>query len=194
MTQLGSKQQKAPLKSESTAERISSKLISSVTEIRHAAVHRHRLSARDVEKFLQDSKHLLVFFGDVERLERVTTLRRKTHDLLTQLDRDEKKAQTALETKKKEIDAQRKALQKLEEAAVLEVDQIREDFRNTAASNIIREVGRTETCEDIFEQGQISGVSLPGMIWMVCNVLGWSIRLLVCGVISVFVFVSRHVV
>lgn len=84
----GCRQELAPIM-KATMELSTGKLLTSIADIRHAAVHRHRLSASGIDQIFQDGEHFLTSLGDCRRLERMKALRRDAYNTLAKLDRDE---------------------------------------------------------------------------------------------------------
>lgn len=66
------------------------KLLISMESIRHAAVHREYLKAKDLLVMLRDSESLLILFKDENRLASVRSLREKVNKCVVKLDEDEK--------------------------------------------------------------------------------------------------------
>ncbi|KAI9154950.1 hypothetical protein HJFPF1_07511 [Paramyrothecium foliicola] len=138
---LNRRKQDAKAKS-SSGGLLTPKLITSIIELRHAAVHRQRLSAHTLNIFLRECEEFLTFLGDTTRYQKVSGLRQDAHRILVDLDRDEKAADAVLETKREEIEAARRELQQLELAFSKKVEQARTEFRGVAAKNMIRAVDK----------------------------------------------------
>lgn len=176
------------------------KLLVSVADIRHAAVHRSRLSAHDVDRTLQNSEQFLALIGDTERLERIKDLRRDAFASLAQLDLEEREACSALDLRKKEIERRRIELKRLEEAAVMDMEQTRGRFRGVAATNIMRAISSTRTLKNGMKSYE-DPVRRNVMMKLVLTVLSaaWDVswaglKLVVAACVASFIFVSRHVV
>ncbi|UNI21907.1 hypothetical protein JDV02_007853 [Purpureocillium takamizusanense] len=61
-------------------------LLRSIADIRHSAVHRHKVSTTGIERFLYDAEALAELLGDAERSRKVCLLRQDMRRILKQLD------------------------------------------------------------------------------------------------------------
>ncbi|KJZ68668.1 hypothetical protein HIM_11940 [Hirsutella minnesotensis 3608] len=61
-------------------------LFRSVTNIRHNAVHRHRVSTKGLERFLRDAEVLTTLFGDVARTKEINILRQRMRIIMIELE------------------------------------------------------------------------------------------------------------
>ncbi|KAG9250635.1 uncharacterized protein F5Z01DRAFT_350647 [Emericellopsis atlantica] len=87
-----------------------------ISEIRHAAVHRHRLSAKTLDQHLHTAVDLLEAFDDRGRLEQIKKLSDKIRFLLLQLDLDSNTIRSALSKEEVQIENQIRLLDQRKEA------------------------------------------------------------------------------
>ena len=108
-------------------------LLSSVTQIRHTAVHRERLSASDMITYLRDAKKFLHILGDTSRLAQIAQLHDRVCGILSRLDKDEKEAFADLNLQNRDFESKQKALEALKSKATSKIKQRRGAFRAFAA-------------------------------------------------------------
>lgn len=87
-------------------------LLDAVTEIRNVAVHRDRMSAKQLVRILQTAVDLLTALDDTKRLEQMRKLSHRVRTLLLKLDADVARIQSGLNTKEGEISDRIRALRK----------------------------------------------------------------------------------
>ncbi|KAH7304101.1 hypothetical protein B0I35DRAFT_445893 [Stachybotrys elegans] len=107
-------------------------------QIRHAAVHRERMSAHMMGEMLHDGEKLLEELGDMNRRDAMAKLRTRVHGILIQLDAKEKSSDEALEEKRREFERKRRALQQVEEAFTLQIKTRQAKFRGSAARGMFQ--------------------------------------------------------
>ncbi|PHH84917.1 hypothetical protein CDD83_1180 [Cordyceps sp. RAO-2017] len=120
--ELGSHSLGQPVTSATNDTILIADLVSSISKIRHAAVHRERLSTSGVDRAFEDSEHLLTFLGDDKRVQRIKDLRHDIGHLLGELDQKEREVDSILESKRNKINEQRQELQRLEEIALQDAE------------------------------------------------------------------------
>ncbi|KAJ8126091.1 hypothetical protein O1611_g7549 [Lasiodiplodia mahajangana] len=101
------------------------KLLRSVADIRHTAVHRICISARGLEQFLLNAESLATLLGDTTRLKSLTELRRSIQQAMEELERNKHVLGSKLRETLKRVAAQRAELDRIEEIAIS--DMLRED-------------------------------------------------------------------
>ncbi|KAI0114084.1 hypothetical protein GGR51DRAFT_505449 [Nemania sp. FL0031] len=101
------------------------KLLRSVSDIRHTAVHRICISARGLEHFLLNAESLATLLGDTTRLKSLTELRRSIQQATEELERNKHVLGSKLRETLKRVAAQRAELDRIEEIAI--ADMMRED-------------------------------------------------------------------
>ncbi|KAK3936165.1 hypothetical protein QBC46DRAFT_461632 [Diplogelasinospora grovesii] len=107
------------------------KLFRSVADIRHAAVHRIRVSARGIEQFILDAESLATLLGDAVRLKSLTDLRRGTQLAIEELERNKHLSEI-----RKNIAIQRAELARLEEVVVAEMIKEDGEYQTFAGTNL----------------------------------------------------------
>ncbi|KAI0976311.1 hypothetical protein F4678DRAFT_416629 [Xylaria arbuscula] len=101
------------------------KLLSSVADIRHTAVHRICISARGLEQFLLNAESFVVLLGDTTHLKPLTNIRRNIQQTIEELERNKHLLTSRLQETLKRIAAKRAELDRMEEIAL--ADMMRED-------------------------------------------------------------------
>ncbi|KAI2625546.1 hypothetical protein GGS21DRAFT_531300 [Xylaria nigripes] len=101
------------------------KLISSLTNIRHTAVHRVCIHAKGLEKLLLDAESFASLLGDKTRGKLLTELRRNVQQSIDELERNKHVLGSKLAESLRRIAAQRAELDRIEAMAI--ADTIRED-------------------------------------------------------------------
>lgn len=135
--ELAKHQSKLPGRNE-VLEKISmAKLVNSVAEIRHSAVHRHHLTVSDIETFLEHSVYFLTLIADEERARIFRTWRLKTLDCLSELKDHELEATKSIDHIREQMEAKRLELKRQEEADVLRTEETREKFRQFAGARVL---------------------------------------------------------
>lgn len=113
-------------------------LVSSVSDIRHAAVHRLRLSTQDFEKAFNDSERLLILFGDKDTLAVVTNMHKKINDLLASLEHEDRSVTATFENQRKVVQKHRRKLELWERNIALIEDEKRRTLRSVAGLEVSR--------------------------------------------------------
>ncbi|KAH6637488.1 hypothetical protein C7974DRAFT_142230 [Boeremia exigua] len=102
-------------------------LRNSISQIRHAAVHRLRITAGRVETLLADAETLAVLLEDEACARQLSRLRRETHLVVEEFGRNKDLLELRFMDKRKEIAARRAELDRLERTAwttALEEDKL----------------------------------------------------------------------
>jgi hypothetical protein len=120
-------------------------LFHSVINIRHTAVHRIRVSAKEIEQFLLDAESLATLLGDLESLELLKKLREDTQLTIKELERNKHSLNTKLEEVLKSIAAQKAELERLKEVAIAEMEKEDRDYQVVAGANL----EQTIECSDV---------------------------------------------
>ncbi|KAI0805229.1 hypothetical protein GGR55DRAFT_285014 [Xylaria sp. FL0064] len=101
------------------------KLLNSVANIRHTAVHRICISARGLEQLLLNAESFADLLGDTTRLKLLTEVRRNIQLTIEELERNKHLLTSKLRETFKNIAAQRAELDRIEAMAL--ADMMRED-------------------------------------------------------------------
>ncbi|TWU70429.1 hypothetical protein ED733_000202 [Metarhizium rileyi] len=150
------------------------KLVASMTELRHSAVHRHYLTSSNIEEFLQCSEYFLALIADDKRLEVVKILRLTILDCLVELDGHEHHATQSVQDVRERMEARRLKLKRQEEAAVLKIEMARTRSGEVVAMKILNAIklsladDEKESHVAVVSRRTTQGiVTLASGIWMV---------------------------
>ncbi|KAB5511395.1 hypothetical protein GE09DRAFT_1015037, partial [Coniochaeta sp. 2T2.1] len=116
------------------------KLLRSVAHIRHTAVHRIRVSARGVERFMLDAESLATLLDEPQRLRSLKELRRETQSTIEELERNKHVLGSKLDENLKRIAAERAELDRLEKVAVREMCEEDHQYQVYAGTNLERAI------------------------------------------------------
>ena len=100
-------------------------LLDSITQIRHTAVHRLRVSANRLEQFLVDAESLSRLLHDDSCAQELSRLRRETQMTIDDVRRNKDLLESQLSSKLKKIAYQKAELERLEQIAIS--DMLKED-------------------------------------------------------------------
>ena len=112
------------------------KIWKDVEDIRHIAVHREELNAKDVVAKLLCAERLLVLLADEERLASMRSLRKRVTEHLIELDSHEKDAKQRVAMVHEDIAARVLQLRQKEEKAVAYIERRRAAFRSRSIEQI----------------------------------------------------------
>lgn len=112
------------------------RLLRSVAKIRHAAVHRVRISAKGVLQFLQDAEGLAALLGDATQLARISKLRRDARKVIEELERNKQFLRARLDETLRQLACQRAELQRLESVAIAEMKREDDEYRAMAGLSL----------------------------------------------------------
>ena len=116
-----------------------SRLCDSLAQLRHTAVHRHPVSAREIEQFLNDSKSLVTLLKDTASIKFLTALQRKTRTAIENLERNKHDLQAELQTMVRCVDAERSELGPAQRDAVKTLqDEYDKRYQATYGSDLKR--------------------------------------------------------
>jgi len=115
-------------------------LFRSVADMRHAAVHRIRVSARGLEQFMLDAESLATMLDYSPSLMMLTKLRQDTQMAIEELERNKHVLSSKLEETRKSIAVQREELNRLEKAAVSEMIREDDDYQQFAGRNLLQSI------------------------------------------------------
>jgi hypothetical protein len=121
------------------------KLFRSVADIRHAAVHRIRVSARGIEQFMLDAESLATLLGHVMSLAQLSKLRRETQMVIEELERNKHVLSSKLGETLESIAAQRVKLDHLEKAAISDMLKEDGDYQHFAGINLMEAIAAEES-------------------------------------------------
>ncbi len=111
-------------------------VLRSAADIRHAAVHRLRLSARGLEQFIVDAESLATLIQDDICLRALSALRRETVAVIEELERNKHILNANFEIAKRKIAAQRAELDQLEKTAAWQMDSDDQEYQTIAGSSL----------------------------------------------------------
>lgn len=119
-------------------------LFRSVADIRHAAVHRIRVSGKGIEQFLLDAESLATLLEHHESLKVLPKLRQDTKIAIEELEHNKHVLSSKFEQTMKDIAAQRLELDRLEKAAISDLSKEDGDYQQLAGMNLMRAIGPEE--------------------------------------------------
>lgn len=196
--ELAKQPSKLPGLNEVTAKIPITKLVASMTELRHSAVHRYHLTSSNIEEFLQCSEYFLALIADDKRLEVVKLLRLTILDCLAELDGHEHDATQSVRDVRERMEARRLKLKRQEEAAVLKIDMARTRSGEVVALKILNAIKLS--LADDKKESHVAVVScrttqaivaLSSGIWMVILLIMRPIFVVGAAILS---RMSKHVV
>jgi hypothetical protein len=122
-------------------------ILESVTQLRHTAVHRVRITVTRVEQFLIDSELLARLLEDDTCVRSLSRLRRETLVTIDEIKRNKDLLESNLTDKMKGIAVQRAELDNLERVAV--DDMLREDkeYQTFAGGNLVQAIFSPDTIQ-----------------------------------------------
>ncbi|PNP82160.1 hypothetical protein FNYG_04349 [Fusarium nygamai] len=106
------------------------RLLQSIAQIRHTAVHRLRTDTKGLQRFLADAEDLARALGDDLYTEAIATLRLDTQSTITELAKNKQSIQLQLDRAKEEIEKRRAELNQQEQENLRHME--REDKRYCA--------------------------------------------------------------
>lgn len=113
-----------------------SRLIASVSRIRHAAVHRERVTTLALDNMLCASQDLLSLLGDEKALGIVADLQGKIEQGLTELGEQERQVDSHVELEMDKIRTQRTKLDEWERNLTLAAEEQKREMRNKTGAGI----------------------------------------------------------
>lgn len=119
-------------------------LFRSVADIRHSAVHRIRISAKGIERFILDAESLAILLDDSERLRSLSELRRDTQSTIEELECNKHVLGAKLDEHLKKIAAERAELDRLEEGAIREMLEEDGQYQVYAGTNLEQAIASRE--------------------------------------------------
>ncbi|KAK7957312.1 uncharacterized protein PG986_006534 [Apiospora aurea] len=111
-------------------------LFTSITNIRHTAVHRNRISAAAVEDFFRDAEAFTALLGDTKATETIARMRQELQMTIEELERNTKAVDSKLDRTMHEIGAKREELRRLEKEALDDVQRENGECQGIAARSI----------------------------------------------------------
>ena len=120
-------------------------VINSITQLRHIAVHRVRVSVTRVEQFMIDSESLARLLQDDSCIRTLSRLRRETQLTIGELKRNKDLLESALVETFKKIAAQRADLDQLERIAVEDMLRKDKDYQIVVGTNLQQAIMSPET-------------------------------------------------
>ncbi|KAK2598037.1 hypothetical protein QQS21_005814 [Conoideocrella luteorostrata] len=111
-------------------------LFTSISSIRHVAVHRTRVHAGAIEKYLDDTERFMTLLGDTQHLERFAVLRRDTRATLRGLGRSKHLLMAKFDEVQRGIAEQRERLDLAEEMAVLDIEREDGELQALAGAHV----------------------------------------------------------
>lgn len=104
-------------------------LLRSVSNIRHCAVHRRRVSTKGLGQFLLDAEALSTLLGDVGRSREIAMLRKKTQATMDELEHNTQHLRLKLDETLRDTAAQRVQLRSTEDTAIAETERLEATFK-----------------------------------------------------------------
>ncbi|KAK8050856.1 hypothetical protein PG993_002241 [Apiospora rasikravindrae] len=120
-------------------------LFASITNIRHTAVHRNRVSAAAVEGFFRDAEAFTALLGDAAATKAIALLRREIQVTIEELERNTQAAHSKLNNTMHEIGAKREELRRLEKEALEDMQRDNVDCQGLAGRSIDAVLGPPES-------------------------------------------------
>ncbi|KAK8079394.1 hypothetical protein PG997_007212 [Apiospora hydei] len=108
----------------------------SITNIRHTAVHRNRISAAALEDFFRDAEAFTALLGDTKTTETIARMRQEIKTTIEELERNTKAVHSKLDRTMHEIGAKREELRRLEKEALDDVQRENGECQGMAARSI----------------------------------------------------------
>lgn len=96
-------------------------VLASISQLRHTAVHRLRITAKHVEQFVKDAELLVNLLGNDSHSKKLAQIRREVQSSIGELQRNKDLLESRLAERLKEIALQRAELDRLERTAVQEM-------------------------------------------------------------------------
>jgi hypothetical protein len=118
------------------SERSLSDLFTSITQLRHAAVHRLRLTANKALQFITDAEQVLKLLQIERPIRIVAMIRQQVQDAIGELERNKDLLESKLADTRKEFAARRAKLQLLERQAVENTIKEDKDFAIFIGTNL----------------------------------------------------------
>lgn len=134
-------------------------VLRSTADIRHAAVHRLRLSARGLEQFIVDAECLATLIQDEDCLSSLSILRRETVAIIEELERNKHILNSSFEDAKKKITAKRAELDELEKMAALEMQNDDREYQAIAGNSLDQFIATLE-CRKLHTTGKEGGLDM----------------------------------
>jgi hypothetical protein len=120
-------------------------LTNSISHLRHTVVHRLRINANGLERFLADAEALAQLLHDDHSTRSLTRLRRETQTSLDELKRNKDLLESRLNSKLKQISDQRTELDRLEQSVVDEMLNADKEYHLLAGGNLDEAIKSCET-------------------------------------------------
>ena len=118
----------------------------SVTQIRHTAVHRLRVSAKRIQQFMADAERLANVLGSSEaEAPTIARLRRETDATVEELKRNKDLLESRLADSLKKIAAKRAELDQLERTAMEDMLKEDKEYQQMAGNNLEDSIAASET-------------------------------------------------
>ncbi|KAH6874530.1 hypothetical protein B0T10DRAFT_204847 [Thelonectria olida] len=108
----------------------------SIANIRHTAVHRHRICAKSIDQFLLDAEALAILLGDADCTRHIVELRREIQVAVEELERNKQFLRSTLGKNLEEIVVKRAELQRMEEMAIAEMKRKEEEYQILAGKRL----------------------------------------------------------
>jgi hypothetical protein len=107
-----------------------------MADIRHAAVHRIRVSARGIEQFIRDAESLAALLENDLCQNKLTRLRRETQMVTEEFERNKHVLGSKLDDTLNKIALERAKLDRLEEAAIEDMAKEDKEYQNFAGTSL----------------------------------------------------------
>ncbi|KAI9705168.1 MAG: hypothetical protein M1820_005315 [Bogoriella megaspora] len=111
-------------------------LFQTVMQLRHTTVHRHRVTANQVESFMIAAEQLAMLLGDEVKAQALARLRREARPIIDELEHNKDLLESKLAEKLEDIASQRVELDRLERGIIEEILEEDKDYQNFAGASL----------------------------------------------------------
>lgn len=120
-------------------------LLDSITQLRHTAVHRLRISTEQVELFMADAESLAMLLRNQSCAVQLSQLRHETHQIVQDIKQKMHIIDSDYAAKMKEIAARRVELDRLEQQATADMLKEEQECRSLAGLSLLQVIDSPDT-------------------------------------------------
>jgi hypothetical protein len=120
-------------------------VLDSITQLRHTAVHRLRITANQLKQFMVDAEALARLLRHDYSLQKLTRLRMDTQLTLGELERNKDFLQSKVTSKLRNIATERARLDRLEQMAIQEMVLEDKEYQDLAGANMDQAINSPDT-------------------------------------------------
>lgn len=131
-------------------------LTRSMTKLRHATVHRGRLTAKVLEQFLADAETFATKLDDKEAISALSRSRGGVQKNIVEMENNKSMLETKLRKTLDDIAAQRAELDRLEKAAVVDVQRADAEYQSYIGTHL------EQSLEQADDESDVGGASDDG--------------------------------